>query len=85
VVAQIRTIREAHPGWGARLIRRQLLLAGVRPLPSERAVHTWVRRLGYGPVRRRHKPLGFPQPPAPATRDDTVWEVDHKQKGGRST
>jgi transposase len=83
VVDRIRAIREAHPGWGARLIRRQLLLDGVHPLPCERTVQHWLNRLGVGPVRTRHKPLGFPQPPPP--RDDTVWEVDHKKKGGTST
>jgi transposase len=84
VVARIGAIREAHPGWGARLVRRQLLLDGVRPLPCERTVQAWLTRLGWPPVRTRHKPLGFPQP-APPPRDDTVWEVDHKQKGGPSS
>jgi transposase len=84
IVARIRAIRTQHPGWGARLIRRQLLLDGVSPLPSERTVHRWLRRLGLPPVRPpTPKPLGFPQPPA--GRDDTIWEVDHKQKGGSGT
>jgi transposase len=83
-VERIRAIRTAHPGWGARLIRRQLLLEGVTPLPSERAVQRWLGRLGFPPVRPpTPKPLGFPQPPA--ERDDTLWEVDHKQKGGAPT
>jgi transposase len=80
VVDQIRAIRDEHPGWGARLIRRQLLLAGVTPLPCERTVQHWLTRLGCPPVRTRHKPLGFPQPDA-APRDNSVWEVDHKNKG----
>jgi transposase len=84
VVARIRAIRTQHPGWGARLIHRQLRLEGVWPLPCERTVHAWLRRLGYPPVRPpTPKPLGFPQPPA--VRDDTLWEVDHKQKGGAGT
>jgi transposase len=84
VVACIRAIRTEHPGWGARLLRRQLLLDGVTPLPSERTVHRWLKRLGCPPVRPpTPKPLGFPQPPA--VRDDTLWEVDHKQKGGTPT
>jgi transposase len=82
IVARIGAIRAAHAGWGARLIRRQLLLEGSTPLPSERTVQAWLHRLGAGPVRvPPGKPLGFPQP-APAPRDDTVWELDHKQKGG---
>jgi transposase len=82
VIERIAAIRRAHPGWGARLIQRQLRLDGVRPLPSERTVQNWLGRLGCPPVRPpAHKPLGFPQPPA-ADRDDTIWEVDHKEKGG---
>jgi transposase len=84
VVDRIRAIRTAHPGWGARLIRRQLLLDGVSPLPCERTVQHWLHRLGFGPVRTPHKPLGFPQPPRATDRDDTLWEVDHKKKGGAS-
>jgi transposase len=84
VVERIRAIREAHPGWGARLIHRQLTLDGISPLPCERTVQHWLNRLGLPPVRPpAHKPLGFPQPPP--TRDDTLWEVDHKEKGGPLT
>lgn len=84
VVARIVAIRRAHPGWGARLIRRQLRLDGVVPLPCERTVHAWLVRLGAGPVRpRAHKPTGWPQPVrAP---ESTLWEVDHTQKGGGTT
>jgi transposase len=85
-VAPIPAIREAHPGWGARLIQRQLRLDGVAHVPSERTIHAWLGRLGYGPVRpRAHagKPLGW-QPPAPQPHD-TVWEVDFKKKGGPVT
>jgi transposase len=84
VVERIRAIRAAHPGWGARLIHRQLALDGSAPLPSERTVQHWLARLGFPPVRPpAHRPVGFPQPPP--TRDDTLWEVDHKEKGGPPT
>jgi transposase len=84
VVARIRAIRDQHPGWGARLIRRQLKLDGITPLPGERTVHAWLGRLGYPPVKPpTPKPLGFPQPAA--DRDDTLWEVDHQKKGGAFT
>jgi transposase len=84
LVARIRDIRTQHPGWGARLLRRQLLLDGVTPLPSERTVQRWLKRLGFPSVRPpTPKPLGFPQPPV--VRDDTIWEVDHKKKGGVGT
>ena len=84
VIDQLVAIRTAHPGWGACLIQRQLRLDGVSPLPCRRTVQNWLTRLGYPSVRPpAHKPLGFPQPPP--SRDDTLWEVDHKQKGGSAT
>jgi transposase len=84
VVVRIGARRPAHPGWGARLIRNQLLLEGFTPLPCERTVQRWLRRLGFGTVRApTPKPLGFPQPPA--VRDDTLWEIDHTQKRGPFT
>ena len=81
IVARIQTIRQAHPGWGARLIHRQLRLDGVAAVPSERTIHAWLRRLGFGRVQPPpSKPLGWPTPaPGP---HETVWEVDFKQKGG---
>jgi transposase len=84
VVARIAAIRTEHPGWGARLIHRQLRLEGSQPVPGERTVQSGLGRLGCPPVRPpAPKPLGFPQPPA--GRDDTLWEVDHKKKGGTGT
>ena len=82
VQARIAAVRAAHPGWGARLIRRQLAAEGVTPLASERTVHAWLRRQGAGPVRPpRGKPLGWATAaPVSAT---PLWEVDFKQKGGR--
>jgi hypothetical protein len=79
--AQIRAIRAAHPGWGARLIRRQLALDGVRTPPSEVTIHQWLRRSGLPLVRpRRHKPLGWTGDPVTAA--TPVWQADFKQKGG---
>lgn len=84
VIDQIAAIRTAHSGWGACLIQRQLRLDGVSPLPCRRTVQNWLVRLGSPPVRpAAHKPLGFLQPPP--SRDDTLWEADHKQKGGSAT
>lgn len=78
---QIRAIRHAHPGWGARLIRRQLVLDGVSDIPSEVTIHAWLRRLGFELVRpATAKPAGWrerrPMPLGP------VWQADFKQKGG---
>lgn len=84
VVERISTIREEHPGWGARLIRRQLLLEAWEPVPSERTVAAWLKRLGYGLVRPpRGKRLGW-QPPDPPP-SNARWQLDHKEKGGGAT
>ena len=83
VQARIRAIRERHPGWGARLIRRQLELEGSTPVPSEAAIQRWLRTQGFALVRPlRHKSLGWPTPTAGA---QSVWQVDFKQKGGLGT
>jgi transposase len=81
VQTRLRAIRDAHPGWGPRLIRRRLALDGITPLPSEVTIAAWLRRWGYPLVQPpRHKPLGFATTaPAGAT---PVWEVDFKEKGG---
>jgi transposase len=80
--SRIQAIRDAHPRWGARLIRRQLLLDGQTP-PAEQTIQRWLRRLGYPlVVPRTGKPLGFRQPP-PAPQE-LRWETDHKEKGGSS-
>lgn len=81
VVARIQAIRAAHPGWGARLIRRQLLSEEVAPVPNEGTIQQWLKRLGFGLVRPPvGKRLGWrpPEPPPSNAR----WQLDHKQKGG---
>jgi transposase len=81
---RIRTLRQQHPGWGARLLRRQLDRDGVRPLPSEVTIHHWLRRWGFPLVRpARHKPLGWTSAAPPSAAP--VWQVDFKQKGGPGT
>lgn len=84
VVDRIATLRQMHPGWGARLIRRQLLLEGWPGVPSEGTVGHWLRRLGYPPAPVvRHKPLGWTtSPSAPGA---VVWQMDFKEKGGTGT
>jgi transposase len=84
LVARIQAIRQAHPGWGARLIHRQLRLDGTPDVPSERTIHAWLGRLGFGRVRPLpSKPLGW-QTPAPSPHE-TVWEVDFTKKGAPTT
>jgi transposase len=82
--ARIRAIRQAHPGWGARLIRRQLDLDGVARLPSEATIQAWLRRWGRPLVRpRRHEPLGWTGDPVTAAAP--VWQTGFTQKGGGGT
>jgi transposase len=78
---RIRTIRHTHPGWGARLIRHQLLLDGVSDIPSEVTIQAWLRRQGFPLVRpATAKPTGWrEQRPVPL---GPIWQVDFKQKGG---
>jgi transposase len=84
VQTQIQAIRQAHPHWGARLIRRQLELDGVPQPPSEVTIHAWLRRWDVPLVRPpRHKPLGWTSP-APAS-TTPLWQLDFKQKGGHGT
>lgn len=81
IVARIDAVRRAHPGWGARLIRRQLVLDGLAGIPSEVTVQAWLRRLGHAPVQPpRHKPLGWSTPPVAPS--EAVWQADFKAKGG---
>lgn len=81
IQARIRAIREQHPGWGPRLIHRQLERDRVTPLPSERTVQAWLHRQGFPLVRpRTAKPLGFPA--SASLPHQPLWEADFKQKGG---
>lgn len=78
---RMRLVRQAHPGWGARLIRRQLERDGVTPLPSEVAIHRWLARCGFPLVRPlRQKPLGWTSDAAGSA--TPLWQTDFKQKGG---
>lgn len=84
VVARIRALRQAHPGWGARLLRNQLLLEGWAGVPSERTVGSWLRRLGYPPTPRTlRRPLGWTTPASPPA--TVIWQMDFKEKGGSPT
>lgn len=79
VVTRIDTIRRAHPGWGPRLIRRQLDLDGAVSPPAESTIRRWLRQLGHPPLRAAPRaPLGWSCPlPTPGER---VWQIDFKEK-----
>ena len=81
VRTRIRALREAHPGWGARLIRHQLEREGWTGIPSEVTIQAWLRRFGFELLQpRTSKPVGWTTPtPAP---DEECWQADFKEKGG---
>lgn len=81
VRTRIRELREAHPGWGARLIRHQLDREGWETIPSEVTIQHWLARFGFALLQpRTHKPVGFTTPaPDP---DEECWQADFKEKGG---
>ena len=84
LVARIDAIRRAHPGWGARLIRRQLQVEGWAGIPSEVTIQHWLRRLGHARLQpRQHPAVSWSTPTAPPT--DGVWQMDFKEKGGSGT
>ena len=81
MVTRIDTIRRAHPGWGARLIRRHLRLDGITQPPAEGTIQRYLRALGHGPLRSADRvPLGWHC--QVAVTGETSWQVDFKQKGG---
>lgn len=79
VVTRIDAIRRAHPGWGPRLIRHQLLLDGDTAPPAESTIRRWLRHLGHPPLRAAPSlPLGWTCPvPTPG---ECVWQIDFKEK-----
>ncbi|MGA7672781.1 MAG: helix-turn-helix domain-containing protein [Nitrolancea sp.] len=77
---RIRAIRQAHPGWGPRLIRRQLACEESPTLPSEVTIRHWLRIQGFPTLRpAATKPLGWSTPPP---EPGPIWQADFKQKGG---
>ncbi|MEB8337543.1 helix-turn-helix domain-containing protein [Streptomyces endophyticus] len=52
----IMRIRDAHPGWGARRIRGELVRRGVSPVPAVSTVHAILRR--GGPPTAVREPAG---------------------------
>lgn len=78
---RIRALREAHPGWGARLIHRQLEREGWERIPSEVTIQHWLSRFGFALLQpRTGQPLGFTTPAPDA--DEECWQADFKETGG---
>jgi len=77
---RIVALREAHPGWGPRLIQRQLRREQLATVPSEVTIRQWLRRHGFPSLRpTTAKPLGWA---TAAAVSGPVWQADFKQKGG---
>lgn len=71
-------LKQAHPGWGAGLIRLELAAAyPTAALPSERTLQRWFRRAGVG-----RKPMER-HPSSPVQRGKQpheVWAMDAKEQ-----
>ena len=77
---RIREIKQAHPKWGARLIRRKLLLEGMEPVPSEVTIHKILRQEGFPKVREgRRERVSWASGGSEA---EGVVQADFKPKGG---
>ena len=75
VEAQVLTVRDAHPAWGARKIAHCLERDGVTP-PAPSTVHQILRRNGriMPPPGDHLHPLGRFEKPAP----NQLWQMDFK-------
>lgn len=66
-------LRQAHPRWGAGLIRVYLKRQGVEPLPAERTLNRWFRRAGLGPAPPGRRPVSESRR---AGAPHETWQVD---------
>jgi hypothetical protein len=71
-------LKQAHPGWGAGLIRLELAAADAAySLPSERTLQRWFRRAGVAARsvdRRAHPPVQR------GKQAHDVWAIDAKEQ-----
>jgi transposase InsO family protein len=77
VESQIVDLRTAHPRWGARRIRVELLRRGVKVVPARSTVHQVL-------VRNRLVRASAPKPPEPMirfvrSRANELWQMDAKE------
>jgi transposase InsO family protein len=71
--AEIVTLRQRHPRWGARRIQAELERAGIEP-PAVATIHRALRRnhlVAPQPPRRRKAKLRFERPVA-----NDLWQID---------
>ena len=78
LVALLRRLRGAHPGWGPSTLLLELRRDAywqTQPLPSRTQIAAWLKAAGL--TRRYHKLRPLPQPPADApTRPHQEWQLD---------
>ena len=78
---RLRRQRLAHPTWGARKLRHELVLGfGKKGAPALATISRWLQRWGLsrGRRRRRRGPVLLRPRPRPARRPHEVWTVDFK-------
>jgi transposase InsO family protein len=73
---QLLTVRDAHPAWGARKIRKRLETLGQSPLPAASTIHAILRRHGrIDPAESpKHQPWQRFEHEAP----NQLWQMDFK-------
>lgn len=70
-------LKQAHPTWGAGLIRVELARQfPADTLPQARALQRWFRAAGLQPVRAQPPPV----PRQPGRAAHAVWQVDAKER-----
>ena len=69
-------LRDRHPAWGTRKLRRRLLDLGVTGLPSPSTVHQILLRHGRVDPRESAKPRAFQRFEHPAP--NQLWQMDFK-------
>jgi transposase len=77
VVAAALALKQAHPTWGAGLVRLELAAATpAQPLPGTRTLQRWWRRAGLQPARNRQAPHFHGRGQVP----HEVWQLDAKER-----
>jgi transposase InsO family protein len=76
IEAAVVRLREQHPVWGARKIRRRLLVKGVPDVPAASTVHAILVRRGQVDPRQsaKHRPYQRFEHDAP----NRLWQMDFK-------
>ena len=76
IEAAVLRLRDHHPAWGARKLRRRLLDTGAQSMPSPSTVHQILVRHGRVDPKEslKHRPFQRFEHPAP----NQLWQMDFK-------